>query len=67
MDAVINWGIQIVAAHPRVAQWLILILAVDQILKMAKNALKLNIPDNVFDWVGDAINKILSKNQTPKI
>lgn len=66
MDAFLTWATAFVAAHPQVAAILMLVLAADQILKTVKNALKLNIPDNVFDAIGDILNKILTKVQPPK-
>lgn len=66
MDALNTWAVQFVNAHPQIITWLMIILGVDQILKTLKNALKLNIPDNVFDWVGDVINGVLAKTNPPK-
>ncbi len=66
MDAIINWGVTYVAAHPKIASWLLVVMAIDQILKTIKGALKLNISDNVFDTVGDIIGKLVSKVQPPK-
>lgn len=66
MDALNSWAVQFVNGHPQIAVWLMIVLGVDQILKTLKNALKLNIPDNVFDFVGDFINSILSKTNLPK-
>lgn len=66
MDALINWGVTFVAAHPKVAAWLVVLVGVDQVLKFLKNSFKLNIPDNVFDQVGDFLNAIISKVNPPK-
>lgn len=66
MDALINWGATFVTAHPKVAGWLLTIMAIDQVLKMLKNALKLNVDDNIFDTIGNLIGKILEKSNTPK-
>ena len=63
MDAILAWATDFVATHPQIASVLIVILAVDQVLKVVKNTLKLNIPDNVFDSIGDILGKILSKTQ----
>lgn len=66
MDAIINWASAFVTAHPHVAAWLMVVLAVDQVLKVLKNTFKLNIDDNVFDTVGNIINQIISKATLPK-
>lgn len=66
MDAINLWAVSFVNAHPHIATWLMIILAVDQVLKTVKNALKLNISDNVFDTIGDVIGKILAKVTLPK-
>lgn len=66
MDALINWAGIFVAAHPTVVAWLLVVLAVDQALKVLKNAFKLNIPDNIFDSIGDIINKIIAAAKLPK-
>lgn len=67
MDALISWGVALVSAHPKWASWLMIVVAIDNfLLKPLKNAFKLNIPDNIFDQVGDIIGKILSKATLPK-
>lgn len=66
MDTIINLGVSLVGAHPKFASWLVIILAADQVLKTLKNAFKLNIPDNIFDWIGDVINQIIAKSTLPK-
>lgn len=66
MDVLNNWAAAFLTAHPHLVVWVTVVLIVDQGLKTLKNALKLNIPDNVFDFVGDTINAILSKVNPPK-
>lgn len=60
MEALINWAGVFVAAHPQLIGWLLVTVMVDNYaLKPLKNAFKLNIPDNVFDFVGDILHKII--------
>lgn len=65
MDVIINWATTYVSAHPKIASWLMVVLAIDQVLKIAKNAFKLNIDDNVFDTIGALIAKLISKAKGP--
>lgn len=66
-QAIISWASDLVAKHPGFVNVLIVIVALDNfVLKPLKNAFKLNIPDNVFDGVGDIINKIIEKVKSPK-
>ena len=66
MDAIVNWGVGLVSAHPKVASWLMVVMAIDQVAKIVKNALKLNIDDNIFDTIGNIIGKILANVKNPK-
>ena len=67
MDAITGWATSWVAGNPKIASILMVVLAIDQVLKLVKNALKLDIPDNVFDFIGDFLGKILGKNTPPKV
>ena len=66
MEAITSWATAFVTAHPKVASWLMVILAIDQGLKVLKGALKLNIDDNIFDTIGNIIGRILANVKNPK-
>ena len=67
MDAILAWATDFVATHPQIASVLIVILAVDQVLKVVKNTLKLNIPETYLILLVIYWERFLAKhNNSPQ-
>lgn len=71
MDALTTWASSIVAAHPKIAIWLMLIVGIDNfVLKLIGPSLKakfgITLPDNIADTIGNFISKVLAGANLPK-